>query len=199
MKLIIEITLGVLVAAAILVTLIFAAKKYVRIHAEKQKGALGIDWKYIRDSSNFFNAAGRVAAELKFAFQRFSHGFDHRMFQNFHNYIDYLIIEDLRYMIEHRSGSPHIEEVMDETSRTLSSDGDDEGDKKFHRHFMEILKEMLFHFEQSKDEYCLEKNEEPPEMLRKYSDRQHEIERYQAEHHSKAMKMFQMYSDYLWD
>jgi hypothetical protein len=36
-------------------------------------------------------------------------------------------------------------------------------------------------------------------MRRRYSDRQREIEKYQAERHNKALQMLQKYYDYLWD
>jgi hypothetical protein len=244
MEIFIEITVAILAAATVFFILILIAKEVIKSRAAKQKGTLGIDWKYIRDANGFFNTAGRIRYELKLACQRFTHGYDRASFQNFHNYLDDLIMVDLRHMIEHRSGSPHIDNDMDDDemlhskmSRTLRSDDDDVEDKQFHENFTVILKEMLFHFEQSKDEYCLEKNEyedsvncdfasaknkkdagkkgpvklyafddmfadkseEAQAMRRRYSDRQHEIERYQAEHHSKALQMLQKYYDYLWD
>jgi hypothetical protein len=244
MKIIIEIIIAVVITATVFFVAILIAKEYIKIRAAKQRGILGIDWKYIWSADNLPEAAGRIRAEWHLAHQRFAHGYDSSMFQNFHNYLDYLIMADLRHMIEHRGGSPHIADDMDDdetfhskTSRTLHSDDDNAEDKEFHENFTVILKEMLFHFEQSKDEYCLEKNEyedavninfvstknkketgsngpvilhsfddmfadksEKAQAMRKrYFDRQHEIERYQAEHHSKALKMLRKYYDYLWD
>jgi hypothetical protein len=68
------IIIAVAAAAALFAVLIFPAKIFISSRAARQKSLLGFDWKYIRDSRNFFNALGRILAELKFAHQRFIRG-----------------------------------------------------------------------------------------------------------------------------
>jgi hypothetical protein len=153
-------------------------------------------------------------------------GYDDTAFWSFDYYMDALIIQDLRWMIKHRHGSPVLKEW----------EGED-----CHEKFTEVLKEMLYHFEQSHDEYCSEKNEysgiadfdtyfipiratkeqnesnkktreeelyemkykdtsESAEALReKHFDRAREINKYQAEHHEKALEMLKEYYNYLGD
>jgi len=116
-------------------------------------------------------------------------------------------------MIKNRHGSP----VMDGWT-----------EEDCHDKFTVILKKMLYHFEQSQDEYCKEKNEyedtvdlefvfeklesgghrtighkdnsAEAEVLReKYMNRNRKIEEYKTEHHNKALDMLKKYYRYLWD
>jgi hypothetical protein len=90
------------------------------------KIVLGFDWGYIREGPR----AKRFIGECKRGIQRFRYGYDDAMFKNFCDYLDLLIIEDLRYMITKGQESPDLNK--------------------------EELKEMLHHFEQSNHEQALE-------------------------------------------
>ena len=153
-----------------------------------------------------------VYREFKYALQRAKHGYDDTMFWNFDSHLDALIMTDLRWMIKHRHGSPVLEDWTEETC---------------HDNFTEILKQMLYHFEQSTDEHCTEKNEfedlvdyesyfipthddmyrmeykdrseEAEDIREKYRNRSNEIEAYKKEHHEKALKLLTKYYRYLWD
>jgi hypothetical protein len=226
---------------------VLTAKNYIKLRAARQKNSLGIDWKYLNDSPGPTQFVKRKATELRLGCQRFARGYDYSQFRNFRGHLDDLIIEQLRWLIKNRHGSPDIADDMtdDEIFRSKDSryiiqyDENDEEDNSVHEKFTAILKEMLFHFEQSKDEYCLEENEfldsadfdfnspkdvkdntaapDAPDEVYEFNNmfadqskeavtirkrclyREREIERYQYEHHKKALAMLAKYYIYLWD
>ena len=154
---------------------------YIKKRAKKQGYglALGIDWSYMAEGDAFdVRRIRRLASELRSGAQRFVRGYDDSMFRNFCDYLDLLIMEDLRYMIDHRRGTPFLtEEGMPKEWRnqTLSEEEHD----AMHERFSTILTEMLQHFEGSRDE--------------DYSERK------QKWHHHRAMEMLAVYYPYLWD
>ena len=227
-----------------------AAAAYIAKRASEQVSdqPLGIDWKYLADGECISDGGMRLYGEFMRALQRAVRGYDDSMFYSFHGYLDKLIIEDLRYMIHSRSGSPilpeesEVGEAQENTDVRLLIDCDESDASKqdeVHERFTEVLKQMLYHFEQSQDEYCSEINEffvaddfdfydrdddseydeESDEKLylypldsvfkdrseeafarrRQFYDREHEIDKYKAEHHEKALDMLRQYYNYLWD
>jgi len=208
-----------LVAAVVAITAGTAALCATRnfIHAKARKGQdnpnLGFGWDFINHSADIVDCTKQLGNELKWGLQRFVRGYDDTVFWNFDSYMDMLIIQDLRWMIKHRHGSPVLDDWTEEDC---------------HEKFTELLKEMLYHFEQSQDEFCQEKNEyedevdfehvfesledgsravmehknksaEAEALREKYVARSREIEDYKTEHHNKALDMLKKYYRYLWD
>jgi len=197
---------------------LFAATKVAKVHVLKKKEQdrpiHGFEWEPIIHSKGVLKRAKLFRKELKWGLQRFVRGYDDTVFWDFDHYLDKLMITGLRWMLEHKHGSP-----------VLSDKGWTE--ENCHDKFTEVLKEMLYHFEQSRDEYCLEKNEyddcscdefefienddgserlefvdksaEAEAMRKKSAQRRLEIEDYKARHHKQALEMLKEYQSHLWD
>ena len=165
---------GAVIAAA-LITAGTAAREYIKNRAKKQEHSmtLGIDWKYIYLNNGVIDGLKKLKTEVKFGLQRFVKGYDYSMFMNFCDFMDLLIIEDLHYMIKYRKGSPPLD--YDGTGTIIPADEIDDN----HERFTKILKDMLYHFEKSRDDNISETE--------------------QNKHHKKALEMLIKYYKYLWD
>ena len=163
-------------------------------------------------NTNVLDFGKSVCREFKYAMQRAIRGYDETMFWNFNSYLDKLIITDLRWMLKNRHGSPVLEGWTQESC---------------HEEFTKALKQMLYHFEQSTEELCSEKNEyedlvdfdsyfirtgrgtstmvykdksKAAETMREnYFNRSREIDAYRKNHHEKALELLTTYYKHLWD
>ena len=174
---------------------------------------LGFDWSFLRHNAGIADLLKSLQREIKWGFQRFAHGYDDQMFWGLDSYLDELIMISLEWYIENRTGSPVIDDWTEENC---------------HEKWTGELKKMLFHFEQSDDRWCREKNEyanivdlesysKPSgkkgfvtmeykdkstgaeELREKWHQRCREIDAYQAEHHKKALELLVKYYKNLWD
>ena len=181
---------------------------------QSKKKRLGWDWSFVGHSANAGELLRQLKREIKGGFQRFARGYDDQMFWNLDSYLDELIMISLEWYIKHRSGSPILDEWIEENC---------------HEKFTEKLKKMLNHFEQADDRWCKEKNKyedivdlewkknqkpdecgyytveyedqspEAEELRDKWLQRGREIDAYQAEHHKRALEMLVKYYKHLWD
>ena len=173
--------LGLIIAlsivAAVIAAIIAAAHIFIKKRGKAQgiETKLGIDWNYIYKSHGFGNIRLRnLMHEIKYGMQRFVRGYDDAMFSSFSDYLDLLIIEDLRYMIKSRRGSPNIDSEgnLKEFKIDEPAPSDTELDERQER-FTAALEEMLGHFENSRDEKIPRKKkswhrQQALEMLVKY-------------------------------
>ena len=166
---------------AAVAALITAANIYIKKRAQK-KGygfVLGFDWGYI-DEERGFKRLKRLASEIRSGTQRFIRGYDSHIFRDFCDYLDMLIMEDLRYMINHRHGTINYDnDGNPSNSNSIRYPHTDEDFKKDSDKFTADLKEILHQFEQSRDNSLSEQQ--------------------QNEYHRKALEMLIKYYDCLWD
>jgi hypothetical protein len=169
-------------ATAAITALVAAANIYIKKRAKKKKGygfVLGFDWGYI-DEARGFKRLKRFASEIRSGTQRFIKGYDSYIFRDFCDYLDMLIMEDLRYMINHRHGTIDYDDGGNPSnSNSVRYPYTDDDFRKDSDKFTADLKEMLHRFEQSRNDSL--------------------SERQQNEHHRKALEMLVKYYDCLWD
>lgn len=144
--------------------------------------------------------------ELKWAFQRFWRGYDDMYLFNLDSKLDELIPEILKWLRYNRSGSPVL--TTEETC---------------HEDWNNVLDEILYHFKESNEETCSEKNEftdlmgfnfeyekldngmtqsinkDDPEIRNKWLSRSIEIDKYNYEHRKEAYMLIAKNIDSFWD
>lgn len=203
--------MGIAIATIVAYKGIKIAKKKARKNKHNQ---LGIDWdNLLNHTADPLDFAKQFKKEMKWALQRVFKGYDDRIFWNFDNYLDQMIILDLKWMLKHRNGSPALEEWADEDC---------------HEKWTQTLKQMLRYFMESTEQHCSQVNEyegqvdfssyslpskcgkyrtmhykdtsKKAETLReKYYRRGKEIDAYRAKNHKKALEMLTKYYRHLWD
>ena len=172
----------VLAITAVIVALITAANLYINKRGKKQGLGLtlGIDWGYLHEKKWYrLERLKRVKQEIKFGSQRFIRGYDNYLFKNFYCYMDLLIMEDLRFMLNHRAGTEPLDADGNPQKRGSGQSLSEEEYKELHERFNVILKKMLHHFEQASNGGL--------------------SEREQDEHRQQAVEMFAKYYTCLWD
>ena len=172
---------SIIIAPAI-AALVVKAHTYTKKRGKAQgiEIKLGIDWNAIYKRDGFGNIKLKeLMNELKYGTQRFIRGYDETMFSNFCDFLDLLIIEDLRYMIAKRRGSPIIDESGDLQEFEIEADSKEAEFNERQEKFTAALKKMLEHFEKSRDD-------KTPAKQQKW-------------HHRQAREMLVKYYNSLWD
>jgi hypothetical protein len=180
-------------------------------HVKNREERLGFDWGFLRYNSDLADMIKQFKKEIKWGLQRFVKGYDDTVMWGLDSYLDEITRISLRWYIKHRHGSPDFDGISD-----------------IHEYWTKELKKMLYHFEQSDDRWCKEKNEysntvdlelkkteaderglykmeykdtspEAEALRNKWSERNREIESCKHNHHRQALELLVKYYDNLWD
>lgn len=133
-------------------------------------------WKTQKGVS-FINKLKNFNFELKLAWQRAYRGYDDSEIWGLSDSITKKIILTLPELIENHHGHPAFMTNEEWTN---------------------ILKDMLFHFQHSDEDWCMENIKGFMSVNNEYDDYVKE-DKYRLEHRKKAYEMFLKYFDCLWD